>query len=310
MTRDWWPYDHAGRCGARGRVLRVLLRFSLLVAMIGGVVGALSSAASANAPGPATVGGSEVVNSANGNVTISVNGTWTWQYASLHAKTKKPCDSRIGVGWAIQWADPDDAGYPVSYPKFGYKTHMGTTGGDGLNAAEQVQWNPAAPCGTFVLTNNPMKGAGYATGTWSGTHTYKDAGAVPPTICAIMFDLAFKPGPKASRLLVTNRDSTIHNELKATGTYQPSMGGSCLSTSSFVVTTSATKPIPTTTPPPPPAPTVPPVAAPAGSLAATGVGRGVTTLAWLGLALASGGALVLLFGFRWRRLFFWLTGCS
>jgi hypothetical protein len=298
--------------GARRNSARPVALVTSILGAVGILLG-MAPAAFANTAAPTGTGGSEVVNTSNGHVTITVTGTWTWPYTSLHSKIKKPCDSRVGVGWAIAWQDPHDKGYGLYYPKFGrFRARLGATGSDGLNAAQQVLWNPAQPCGIFTLTNFPKKNDGDVSGTWSGTHVYASASDVPSVLCAVMFDLAFKPGPKPSRLLVTNRDNTIHNELKHGGSYSGLPGSNgCQSTRSFTVATSSGSPPPTTTPTVPTSPartqpvTVAPVqpaaTRPSGPLAFTGLGRGGQALAVLGAGLVLVGGLALLLIGRSRR---------
>ena len=290
--------------------------FLAALALVAALLGSLLAAAPpafANTAAPSSTGGTEVVDASNGHVTVTVTGTWSWPYPSLHAKLKKQCDARVGVGWAIAWQDPSDKGYRIYYPRLGkYSARLGATGSDGLNAPQQVLWNPADPCGTFTLTNVPRKHAGDVAGTWSGSHTYKRAADVPSVLCAVMFDLAFKPGPKPSRLLVTNRDNTIHNQLKHGGTYSSLPGSNgCQSTAAFNVSTSPGSP-PTTTPPPTvpvsPAGSVPTTMAPpppaatrpSGPMAFTGLGAGGQALAVLGAGLVIVGGLLLLLARRRR----------
>ncbi|MDE3085953.1 MAG: hypothetical protein KGJ77_04225 [Acidobacteriota bacterium] len=298
----------SARCGALGLLASVLGTLGLLIGS--------APPAFANTAAPSSTGGTEVVDASSGHVTVTVTGTWSWPYTSLHAKVKRPCDGRVGVGWSIAWQDPNDKGYRIYYPRLGkYSARLGATGSDGLNAPQQVLWDPADPCGTFTVTNVPKKHAGNVSGTWSGTHTYKSANEVPPTLCAVMFDLAFRPGPKPSRLLVTNRDNTIHNALKHGGTYSSLPGSNgCQATSTFNVSTSPGSP-PGTTPttPPPTVPTSPagPVPAtmspappaatqPSGPLAFTGLGAGGQAVAVAGAALVLVGGLLLLAAGRRR----------
>jgi hypothetical protein len=191
---------------------------------------------------------------ADQTVTVNATGTWLWMYSrsdadgGLNATVSAPCDHRSGVGWGVMWGDPQDSGFTETYvDKVGEETvHMGSRGVNPVNTDGLVAYNPTDSCGTFIQTNEPAPGDGYVTGTWTSSHVYGSATAVPPAICVVTYDLGFGKVPLPKYRSFSNDDNSVAWQQQDTGSWSMTTGGiNCQSV-----------PPPTAAPVPPP--TVPP----------------------------------------------------
>lgn len=317
--RGIWPHALAGL--ATGLFTVVVLNLAAAVP------GYANVAEPTGSPSPTV----HIVDNTGGTVTVTVSGTWDWTTLKGLDATH-PCDSRFGVGWAMQWHDPNDHGYQLSTLSATVTVHVGSTGVIAANTDHKVSYDSADPCGTFTLTNSPAAGDGMVSGTWTGTHTYSSAASMPPAVCVVTFDLlanTTKTGPDPARLLFTNTDNSVADALAGGGTWDTTPGGanctalseSTTTTTTSTTSTTTTSTIPTTTststtststttttqPSSPGQTTVPsqptdtagPVTSPAtavssGSLAFTGFGPGsrLLTGAGVGLVVFGGGLLL------------------
>ena len=222
------------RVGGRGRRLLFVGGVTALVAVVSVT---LSTAAFANSADPQTNPvpvGSIVVNS-SGSATVSVSGTWVWPFTSLGATTTRPCDHRIGVGWALVWNDPSDAGTSIS--SHGVTLGVGSTGVNPANTDSKVTYNTTDPCGTFTETDTPNQGDGNVSGTWTGTHVYANVTSVPADLCIVTYDLGPGTVPAAARLKLTYDDNSLVHSFDNGGTWDASAGGSnCVATKTFKTT--------------------------------------------------------------------------
>ncbi len=271
--------------------------------------------AQANAPGPTGVIHMTAVLNADQTVTVDASGTWLWMYSrsdadgGLNATVNAPCDHRSGVGWGVIWNDPQDSGFTETYvDKIGGITvHIGSRGVNPLNTDSLVAFDPPAACGTFVQTNEPAPGDGYVTGPWTSTHVYSSAGAVPPAICVVTYDLGFGKVPLPKYRNFSNDDNSVAWQQQDTGSWSITTGGiNCES----VPPPTAAPPVPAPTVPPaktvaktiPPTPPTPPVTTPAptpaarppavtGPLAFTGFGPTGRLLTLIGMILVVVGAV-------------------
>jgi hypothetical protein len=286
-----------------------------------------ATAALANAASPtlsALTPGSVVLN-ANGTVTVTATGTWLWAFgtesastAGLDATVNHPCDTRTGVGWGIVWNDPNDPGFTETYvnkvgPPASATVHVGSQGINPVNGDDQVEYDAAHKCGTFVQTNVPRPGDGYDTGTWTGKHVYNSVASLPADVCVITYDLGFAKPPSAHRTSFDNNDNSVQWALFKQGYWNTTtMGVNCTQLPPPV----PAPPVPPTPPAPVPVKTVshtsPPAPLPAvvkpstNPLAFTGFGETGRIVAMLGAILVLIG-LVLYF-VDVRKLAMWLLG--
>jgi hypothetical protein len=153
----------------------------------------------------------------NGTVTINVSGTWSWPVGTgasqLNASAGSPCAGDFGVGWAMVWNDPHDAGYKISYKHLGhtFSTFVGSKGNPGISttADQSVNYNTSDPCGAFTT--------GAVSGQWTATHTYASANDVPAggqageNICVVTYALRYAPaGHKRQFVADKNRHNSFH----------------------------------------------------------------------------------------------------
>jgi hypothetical protein len=283
--------------------------------------------AQANAPGPTGAIHMTAVVNANQTVTVNASGTWLWMYSrsdsdgGLNATVAAPCDHRSGVGWGVMWSDPQDAGFTETYTsKFQAQTvHMGSRGLNPANTDSVVAFNHAQSCGTFTQTNQPLPGDGFVTGTWTASHVYNNATAVPGAICVVTYDLGFGKMPLPKYRNFSNDDNSVAWQLQDTGHWSMSTGG--VNCQNIPAATPA-PPVPTPTIPPAktvakttPPPTVTPRVAPTpaarppavtGPLAFTGFGPTGRLLTLIGMILVVVG---LVFYFvDVRKAVLWLLG--
>jgi hypothetical protein len=313
----------------RARARRNVVEASI-VAVVGflliATLGATAAMANAASPTASPLATGSVLLNANGTVTVNASGTWLWAFgtesattAGLDATVNHPCDTRTGVGWGIVWNDPNDPGFTETYinkhgPPASATVHVGSKGINPLNGDDQVEYNAAHKCGTFVQTNVPKPGDGYDTGIWTGTHVYESVASLPTSVCVITYDLGFAKPPSAHRTSFDNNDNSVQWALFKQGYWNTTtMGVSCAQLPPPVAAP------PVSTPPPapapvktvshtsPPAPKVPAAVKPSTSpLAFTGFGETGRIIAVLGAVLVLIG-LVLYF-VDVRKVVLWLLG--
>src|SRR5581483_2427434 len=186
--------------GSRRRTIAAL--FTALAAlglMIAGLISAGPASANAADPLPTTTGSATVA--PNGDVTVTVSGTWSW--------LSQNCTGRFGTGWAVAWGDPNQPGNLVS--KGAISLLVGTP------TDNAIHFNAIAPLGTCDANNHP-------TGPWTDTHTYK-AGTPIGDICVNMYDLhkapsTSPPGPPDGEFTAGGKGHNGDNSVE-TNTFDP-----------------------------------------------------------------------------------------
>ncbi|HET6810070.1 MAG TPA: hypothetical protein VFH50_03580 [Acidimicrobiales bacterium] len=206
--------------GARGRVSRLGAAGASLAGLLMILVAGTGLAmASANAPNPSgAVTGSSVQNR-DGSVTVSVSGPWSWDElpsttADGDAKSSPQlkCADRYAIGWAVDWSD---ASTPYVIEHNGVVFHVGRNY-DGQD--------------TNLCADTAPDGA--PEGTWSASHTYTDAAAVPAVLCVNVYDMHGKqgePSKSASDYLAGGPGHDSDNSIE-TNDYNPNIGGNCFAT--------------------------------------------------------------------------------
>jgi len=284
--------------------------------------------AQANAPGPTGVIHMNAVLNADQTVTVDASGTWLWMFSlsdadgGLHATVNAPCDHRSGVGWGVMWGDPQDSGFAEAYhSKYQVQTvHMGSRGVNPANTDNVVAYDRTDSCGTFIQTNEPAPGDGYVTGTWTSSHVYSSAAAVPPAICVVTYDLGFGKVPLPKYRNFSNDDNSVAWQMQDTGSWSMSSGGiNCESVPpphaapAPPATIPPAKTVAKTTPPTPAVKVTTPAPAPAarqpavtGPLAFTGFGPTGRLLTLIGMILVVVG--VVFYFVDVRKAARWLLG--
>ena len=178
--------------------VKQLLRFSFLALVVSLAVPAF---AMADAPDAGQGSASVVVNPDN-TVTVSVSGPWAWTTHHSDCNT-----NRAGVGVAIDWNDPDQAGnhitvlngesIDVGVAQAGRNpldniVHPAEPGNDVASTGDYLSWRGG--CGKFNGTYNEGRyGDGaYNTAIFANghlSHTYASAAKLPSRICAVTYDV-------------------------------------------------------------------------------------------------------------------------
>jgi uncharacterized repeat protein (TIGR01451 family) len=107
-----------------------------LTLVVCGALAATAATAFANAPNPTSV---QVINEQPGpggnGVTVTIAGTWTWDQAVPSGGQKDCNDSRIGVGYAVDWGD-NAANKPLPGPN-GAKIYPGDAQDDWVHSVSE-----------------------------------------------------------------------------------------------------------------------------------------------------------------------------
>jgi uncharacterized repeat protein (TIGR01451 family) len=171
----------------RTRFAAFITTLAALLLSIAGIITAGPAFANAANPLPTTTGNATVA--PNGDVTVTVSGTWSW--------LSQTCTGRFGTGWAVAWGDPNEPGNPV--PTTNPVLLVGTP------TDNTVHYNLLAPLGTCGLNGHP-------TGPWTDTHTYK-AGTPIGDICVNMYDLHKSPADQPNDFIAGgpnhNKDNSV-----------------------------------------------------------------------------------------------------
>src|SRR4051812_4613549 len=122
----------------------------------------------------------------NNTVIVTVQGKWQWTTHKSNCNT-----DRAGVGVAIDWNDPNQGGNLVTTLN-GTPIDVGAANATPLNPADNAV--------------HPTLGSTFSCGNFNGSynigdfgtngefqHTYS-ADALPPSICALTYDVHGKPG--------------------------------------------------------------------------------------------------------------------
>jgi uncharacterized repeat protein (TIGR01451 family) len=171
----------------RTRLAAFITTLAALLLSIAGIITAGPASANAADPLPTTTGSATVA--PNGDVAVTVSGTWSW--------LSQTCTGRFGTGWAVAWGDPNEPGNPV--PTTNPVLLVGTP------TDNTVHYNVIAPLGTCDANNHP-------TGPWTDTHTYK-AGTPIGNICVNMYDLHKSPADQPNDFIAGganhNKDNSV-----------------------------------------------------------------------------------------------------
>jgi hypothetical protein len=222
-------------------LVKRLLHGGLLAAIVTLGVPAI---AAADAPDITSASGSV---SSDGH-TVTITGSWAW--TTHHSDCNK---DRAGVGIAIDWNDPAQAGNPVTTLN-GVMIDVGTPSDNNVHNTSGGTGS-GFTCGTF--------NGSYNTGSFSGmTHTY--SGALPGTICALAYDVHGKPGIPNGPKEITAGGQGHNSDNSAEKNGQTPAGNVC---AQVHITPGCTS---NCSPPPPPPPGPPAIAlAKAGPASAT-----------------------------------------
>jgi len=196
---------------ARRRLAALFTALAALGLMLAGLITAGPASANAANPLPTTTGSATVA--PNGDVAVTVSGTWLW--ASQTATGNDGCGGHYGVGWAVAWGDPNQPGNLVSGK---------TSGGTPINLLvgtptdNAVHYNVLDPCGTADPNNHP-------TGNWSDTHTYA-AGTPIGDICVNMYDL-HQPNSAGNKNYVAGGANHNNDNSVETNDFDPTSSSFC-----------------------------------------------------------------------------------
>src|SRR3954453_5113496 len=191
-------------------------RVAAVIATLFAVMMATVSSAFANAANPlpdskgtGTINGTVATNPdgsikvVSGSVVVQVGGTWNWGELS-NSSPQRSCDSRFGVGWAVDWAGVSKSQVPgtttLAIGKTGLLFHVGTT----MDGVDEF----SSPC-------KSLDKDGFPQGPWTATHTYGAGATIPANLCVNMYDLHGSPGQinNAAKELnpAENGDNSIKN---------------------------------------------------------------------------------------------------
>jgi len=154
----------------RGRLGRLVAKLGVVALIASGAVLATAVSASADAPN-ATSNTGTAVNNHDGTVTVTVSGSWDWGTS---------CDTggRI-VGWAVDWNDPDQAGYP-----------LGTTNPFDVDpGVAEAGLNPIDPQATSVAVGPGGDPCPAEWGPLSHTYTISSIEESGITPCVVLYDV-------------------------------------------------------------------------------------------------------------------------
>ena len=230
-----------GADGARSLPARVLAALVSLVGIIVTMVAATGmAAASANAANPAGgVTGSSVTN-ADGSVTVSLNGSWSWAPDSEGDSKTSPqanCSQRYGVGFVVSWwglsashslptfpvTTTQWAGTPATAPTVGAVSAAGY-----LKSTAGNFFVPQYYVGQITdLCSDTQNG--YPVGTWSAQATYATAADVPPQMCVNFYDEHGKAGSPSKSTNDYSATGDGDNSIQTNG-FNPAIGGNCFTT--------------------------------------------------------------------------------
>lgn len=222
------------------------------VVLIVGLVAAVApAAASANAGNPQpTTGGTETLN-ADGTVTVTLNGTWSW--------SGQACGGRYGVGWAVDWwgismaktpnpsfaltgaSEVVPAG-PANKPWSATALSSGTVTPAGAIALPPVPGQPQQffHVGTYyagedtdLCAQTMADGTPY--GPWSATATYPSMSDIPSRLCVNLYDEHGTAGKSSGNPNDFSPAKDGDNSIQ-TNSFDPTNGGgNCVASSSLTV---------------------------------------------------------------------------
>ncbi len=232
-----------GRRGALGARLRGAVKATLATVVIAAsglfaiaFVAVGPAGANAADPNPVTTGTFTL--NADGTVTATLGGTWTW--------VGQDCAGRYGTGWAVDWWGISTSTTPspnfnltnaseVVYPP-GTSTTTGTvspfgvsignlSGGRVFHVGQYYSGqtiNSPTTCSDIVIG-----GKASSTAPWSATATYPSFADVPAQMCVNMYDEHGSEGTQSGSAKDFSPSLNDDNSIK-TNDFDPSGGTFCL----------------------------------------------------------------------------------
>ena len=226
-----------GADGSRSLPARLVAALVSLIGIVVTMVAATGmAAASANSANPAgAVTGSSVTN-ADGSVTVSLNGSWSWA-PDGSPSPQASCSQRYGVGFVVSWwgisASHALPTFPVTTSQWIGTPPTAATAGP-VTAAGFL---PSAAGNFFVpkyyvgqitdLCSNTQNG--YPVGTWSAQATYATAADVPPKMCVNFYDEHGKAGSPSKSTNDYSATGDSDNSIQQNA-FNPAIGGNCFVT--------------------------------------------------------------------------------
>jgi hypothetical protein len=226
-----------GADGSRSVPARVMAALVSLVGIIVTMVAATGmAAASANSANPAgAVTGSSVTN-ADGSVTVSLNGAWSWA-PDGSPSPQASCSQRYGVGFVVSWWGMSSS---AALPTFPVTTSqwIGTPPtAASVGPVTAAGYLPSAAGNFFVpkyyvgqitdLCSDTQNG--YPVGTWSAQATYGSAADVPPKMCVNFYDEHGKAGSPSKSASDYSATGDSDNSIQKNA-FNPAIGGNCFVT--------------------------------------------------------------------------------
>lgn len=130
--------------------------FASGVALLASLVGlaAIASPALANAPQPTSINVDSEVASGNA-VTITISGTWTWDTRVPNGPQQDCNDSRVGVGYAVDWGD--NTANPLPGPN-NTTVYVGDAADNWVHSVSESPWSLTSSSGGANMTfDGPFK---------------------------------------------------------------------------------------------------------------------------------------------------------
>jgi uncharacterized repeat protein (TIGR01451 family) len=198
---------------------RGIARLAAVSLIAAGFVVATATVAAADSADVASTTASSVVVNADGSVTVTLQGTWTWvSHDPVNCNT-----DRWGVGWAADWNDPTQPGNLVT--TIGSDTiAVGAASANSYNPADNnVHYYQDAPrCGTFPGGSNAGD-FGVRVDQFGGflTHTYPP-GTSTINPCVLTYDIHNKTvngvvGPDPAHLIAGGPNRQKDNSAEQNG---------------------------------------------------------------------------------------------
>jgi hypothetical protein len=248
-TRSWKSRQPVGPAEVARAVRRS--RLGALVALAAAVVLAAPMVALGDAANPSGATTGVETFHADGTVTVSLKGSWTWAGQS--------CTGRYGVGWSVDWWGVGPSQVKTPFALLDATTVVGTgspnkwsttavvPGGSSLAGALAIK-TPAGLQKAYFHVGPSLSGQNLSlcanavgknlSGSWSAAATYPTADLVPKQLCVNLYDLHGKPGRsngnQSAFTPLANDDNSID-----TNDFDPSVGGNCMLTSSLTVGSSS-----------------------------------------------------------------------
>ena len=174
-----------------GIKIGVVCAATVVGVQLAAIAPALANAAN---PDPNTSATAQV--NADGSVTVSLTGTWSWPGQN--------CAGRYGEGWAVDWWGISSSATPASnfsLTNATIVTSPTTTSTGTITSAGSIQlhnssnffhvssdYNGQTINSASTCTDTTIGGQAGSTGSWSAMATYPSQSDLPPQICVNMYD--------------------------------------------------------------------------------------------------------------------------